>query len=124
MKKTLTVLAATTSLVAVLGLPAWSAMRNADETIGQSYAAAFDTARSAVPLVLVSDDDDDDDGYRTGARYEDDDCDDDDDDDDDHDDDDDDDCIGTAQNAAPSGTVAPPQNGLFGSGAQPTVKMN
>ncbi len=55
-------------------------------------------------------------------------------DDDDHrdgdhgDDDDDDDDDGYGRNAsanpAPAGTVAPPANGLFGSGAAPKVKLN
>ncbi|PKQ13111.1 MAG: PepSY domain-containing protein [Alphaproteobacteria bacterium HGW-Alphaproteobacteria-1] len=38
--------------------------------------------------------------------------------------DDDDDDRGNARNPAPAGTVAPPQNGLFGNGAAPTVKVN
>ena len=50
--------------------------------------------------------------------------DDDDDDDDDCDDDDDDECRGGARNPAPAGTVAPPQNGLFGNGAPPQVQVN
>lgn len=44
--------------------------------------------------------------------------------DDDEDDDDDDDDRGAARNPAPAGTVTPPQNGLFGSGAAPKVQMN
>ncbi|MBV0913784.1 PepSY domain-containing protein [Anianabacter salinae] len=41
------------------------------------------------------------------------------------DDDDDDDDYGTAVgNPAPAGTVAPPQNGLFGTGTPPKVKVN
>ncbi len=43
---------------------------------------------------------------------------------DDDDDDDDDDGPGGARNPAPAGTVAPPQNGLFGKGAPPKVKVN
>ena len=41
----------------------------------------------------------------------------------DDEDDDDDDRAG-ARNPAPSGTVAPPSNGLFGNGAAPKVQMN
>jgi hypothetical protein len=64
--------------------------------------------------------------WREGARRR---HDDDDDDDDDHDDDDDDDCEdddcrGGAGNPAPAGSVAPPQNGLFGNGAPPQVQVN
>jgi len=39
----------------------------------------------------------------------------------DHEDDDD---RGGARNPAPAGTVAPPQNGLFGNGAPPQVQVN
>ena len=38
--------------------------------------------------------------------------------------DDDDDDRGGARNPAPAGTVAPPQNGLFGNGAPPQVQVN
>ena len=37
---------------------------------------------------------------------------------------DDDDDRGGARNPAPAGTVAPPQNGLFGNGAPPQVQVN
>ena len=37
---------------------------------------------------------------------------------------DDDDDRGDARNPAPAGTVAPPQNGLFGNGAPPQVQVN
>ncbi|MBC7133829.1 MAG: PepSY domain-containing protein [Roseovarius sp.] len=40
----------------------------------------------------------------------------------DHEDDDDD--RGGARNPAPAGSVAPPQNGLFGTGAAPKVQVN
>ena len=33
-------------------------------------------------------------------------------------------CRGGARNPAPAGTVAPPQNGLFGNGAPPQVQVN
>lgn len=39
-------------------------------------------------------------------------------------DEDDDDDRGGASNPAPAGTVAPPQNGLFGNGAPPQVQVN
>ena len=86
------------------------------------------------------DHDDDDDDYRGSDRDDDDDHDDDeygdsgrDDDGDDHDndgdsrgsgDDDDDDVGGAANNPAPAGSVAPPQNGLFQNGTPPRVQLN
>lgn len=123
MKKTLTLLVASTALTAAIGVPAWSAMQSfADEGLRPS-AALFDGRPQAMPLVLASDDDDDDDhGWREGSRRGHDD--DDDDDDESDDDDDDDDCRGGASNPAPAGTVAPPQNGLFGNGAPPQVQVN
>ncbi|MDF1600283.1 hypothetical protein PZ895_10965 [Mesorhizobium sp. YIM 152430] len=123
MKKTLTLLVASTALTAAIGVPAWSAMQSPPDVL-RSVAALFDDAPQAMPLVLASDDDDnDDDRWRDGSRRGHDD-DDDDDDDDCDDDDDDDDCRGGARNPAPAGTVAPPQNGLFGNGAPPQVQVN
>jgi hypothetical protein len=81
------------------------------------------TAPQTDPLILIDHDDDDDDDERGEHRSrglfglffggDDDDCD-----DDDHrrGDDDDDDCRGSMQRAAPAGTVAPPDNGLFDTG--------
>jgi hypothetical protein len=136
MKKTLILLAATTALSAAIAAPTWSAMR-ASNSESLPFAAVLEADQDAMPLILASSDDDDDRKYRNGARYEDDDDDDndrkyrsgsrhDDDDDDNGDDcdDDDDDCGNSARNAAPAGTVAPPQNGLFGNGAAPKVQMN
>ena len=120
MKKTLALLAATTALSAAITAPAWSAMRTSNSEF-LPFAAVLEADQDAMSLYLASSDDDDDREYRNGARYEDDD---DDDDDDCDDDDDDDDCGNSARNAAPAGTVAPPQNGLFGNGAAPKVQMN
>ena len=122
MKKTLTLLVASTALTAAIGVPAWSAMQAPADGVLRPIAALFDDAPQAMPLVLASDDDDDDDRWRDGSRRGHDD--DDDDDDDCDDDDDDDDCRGGARNPAPAGTVAPPQNGLFGNGAPPQVQVN
>ena len=123
MKKTLTLLVASTALTAAIGVPAWSAMQAPADGGLRPFAALFEESPQAMPLVLASDDDDDDDrGWREGSRRGHDD--DDDDDDDDCDDDDDDDCRGGARNPAPAGTVAPPQNGLFGNGAPPQVQVN
>ena len=123
MRKTLTLLVASTALTAAIGLPAWSAMHApADESL-RPVAAPFEERAQALPLILASDDDDDDNrGYVQSSRRGHDD--DDDDDDDDCDDDDDDECRGGARNPAPAGTVAPPQNGLFGNGAPPQVQVN
>jgi hypothetical protein len=121
MKKTLTLLIASTALTAAIGVPAWSAMTTPRDIFSPAISAVFDGAQETLPLVFVSDDDDDDDDdheYRNGSRY------DDDDDDDCDDDDDDEECNGSARNPAPAGTVAPPQNGLFGTGAPPQVQVN
>jgi len=118
MKKTLTLLLASTAIAAVVGIPAWSA-RHASEPAGpQPVTAPVGVGAKAMPLVLASDDDDDDDrSYRASSRRghdnDDDDCD-----EDDHD------CCGGASNPAPAGSVAPPQNGLFGNGAPPQVRVN
>jgi hypothetical protein len=119
MKKTLAMLVATTALTTAIGLPAWSAMRTQAEGEERPFAGVFNDGQEALPLILVSDDDDDDDEHRRRSGH-----DNDDDDDCDDDDDDDDDCRGGARNPAPAGTVAPPQNGLFGNGAPPQVQVN
>ena len=122
MKTTLALLVASTALTAAIGVPAWSAMSGSAATGDRSLAAPFDAGREGLSPIFVSDDDDDDDhhGYRRSYGR-------DDDDDDDHDCDDDDDddegCLG-AGNPAPAGSVVPPANGLFGSGAPPQVKVN
>lgn len=117
MRKTLTLLVASTALTAAIGLPAWSAMHApADESVWP-VATPFEERAQALPLILASDDDDDDNrGYvQSSQRGHD---------DDDGDDDDDDECLGGARNPAPAGAVAPPQNGLFGNGAPPQVQVN
>jgi ABC-type Zn2+ transport system substrate-binding protein/surface adhesin len=127
MKKTLTLLIASTALTAAIGVPAWSAMTTPRDTFSPAISAELEDAQETLPLVFVSDDDDDDDEdheYRNGSRYDDDDDDDDDDDCDDEDEDEDEECNGSARNPAPAGTVAPPQNGLFGTGAPPQVQVN
>lgn len=123
MKKTIALLLASTAVTVAIGVPAWSAMRvPQDSAAPQPSASLFDDGQEALPLIFVSDDDDDDDEdrkYRRSSRHNDDD-------DDDHEDDDDDDDDDTSRgtlNPAPAGTVAPPQNGLFGNGAPPQVKV-
>ncbi len=138
MKKTLTLLAATTALSVAIGVPAWSTIRAADDGAGSPLAAIVQAGQDARPIILARGDDDDDHKSHNGSHYEDDDGDDDDhrhghrhgaghDDDDDDDCDghrDDDECTGSARNAAPAGSVAPPKNGLFGNGAAPTARVN
>ena len=119
MKKTLLLLVASTALTAAIGVPAWSAMHAPADGGNLPFTALFEEGEKTTPLVLASDDDEDRrlrDGSRRGH--------DDDDDDDDEDCDDDDDCRGSAPNPAPAGTIAPPQNGLFGNGAPPQVQVN
>lgn len=129
MKRTLTILVASTALTAAIGLPAWGAMR---ALIGdaQPLAEITDAGKEALPLVLASDDDDgedrrsvrrshdedDDREFRRSSRYGHD--------EDDDDDDDDDDDGGRGRNPAPAGSIAPPQNGLFGTGSPPKVQVN
>ncbi len=124
MRKTLTRLVASTALTAVIGTTAWSAMHAAPDGSSRPFAAIFADSAQALPLILASNDDDDRRWRETSRRSHDDDDDDDHDDDDDCDDDVDDDCRGGARNPAPAGTVAPPQNGLFGNGAPPQVQVN
>jgi len=119
MRKTLTLLVASTALTSAIGLPAWSAMHApADESV-RPIAAPFEERTQALPLILASDDDDDNHGSIQSPRRGHDD-----DDDDDCEDDDDDECRGGAPNPAPAGAVAPPRNGLFGNGAPPQVQVN
>lgn len=118
MKKILTVIAASTALGVVIGLPAWSAMHHDGEHFVLREAGRFDLARSddarsdrehgRSRLWLASDDDDD--RGHNRVRYE--------------DDDDDDGRSGMQANPAPVGTVSPPSNGLFGNGTPPRVQVN
>jgi hypothetical protein len=117
MKKTLTILVATTALSTAIGIPAWSAIQAPEGEGHRPLAALFEGDSQTLPLVLASDDDDR--RWWKGARRG---HDDDDDEYEDDDDDEDDDDRGGARNPAPVGTVAPPQNGLFGNGAPPQVK--
>ena len=119
--KTLTLLAASTALTAALGLPAWSAMHSPAQTgAASSISSLIAGDEATAKLILVEgdeEDDDDDEGGRKNRR-----SDDDDDDEDECDDDDDDGCGTAAAAPAPAGSIAPPQNGLFGTGT-PQVKV-
>lgn len=122
MKRTFAILFASTALTVGVGLPAWSAMHDAPRPQA-SRDAVDDASDEGANLLFASDDSrrDRDHGRRIGRG----------DDDDDHgegddDDSDDDDGYrrGAAAGRAPAGTVAPPNNGLFGSGAAPKVQVN
>tara|TARA_R110002012_G_scaffold159002_2_gene320631 strand:+ start:1359 stop:1730 length:372 start_codon:yes stop_codon:yes gene_type:complete len=123
MRKILILLATSSALTAAIGLPAWSALQAPTDANSQSFAAFFEDAAQTLPLILASNDD----GhsfFKNSRRRHDHDDDDDHDDSDDDNDDCDGGCRGGAPNPAPAGTVAPPQNGLFGSGAAPKVQVN
>ncbi|WP_019953306.1 hypothetical protein [Yoonia vestfoldensis] len=121
MKKTLTLLVASTALTAVIGTTGWSAMATAPNAIQRPLTTLYEDGAKSLPVILASDDDGDDDDENHGARR---DHGDDDHDEDCEDDDDDDDCIGGAPDPATAGTAAPPQNGLFGNGAPPQAQVN
>ncbi len=127
MKRTFAILFASTALTVGVGLPAWSAMHDAPRPQA-SREAVDDASDESANLLFASDDGrrDRDHGRRLGRGDNDDHDDDDHDDGDDNDDDDDDDGYrsGAAAGPAPAGTVAPPNNGLFGSGAAPKVQVN
>ena len=122
MKKTFALLAAGTALSALVGFPAFSGLRDNGCSRDLGCATSLDATGAERALRVADDDHDDDDAFRWlwkfRERHGDDDHDDDD------DDDDDDDYGRGAPKAAPAGTVAPPQNGLFVPGATPTVKVN
>ena len=123
MKKTFALLALSTALTTTLtsasALPAWSAMRPvAESTITQPFMTEFvanqDGVQNALPRIFLSeyeseDDDNDDDNNRSSGEDDDDEC--------------EGGCSGSARNPAPVGTVTPPKNGLFGTGA-PKVQLN
>lgn len=110
MRMTLALLAATTALTAAVGLPALSAVCALPLTEDARSEVADESPE--LRFLLASNDEEDED-----------------DDDDEEGDDDDDECDGTqvcrrSSNPAPSGSVPPPQNGLFGNGAPPTAQVN
>jgi len=115
MNKTLMILVASTALTASVAVPAWSSITN---RVDGASSAAIESDTQSQHMMFASNDDDDD-GYRRryGADH---------DGDDDHGrgHDDDDDYGGGANNAAPAGTVAPPENGLFQGGVRPIVRTN
>lgn len=113
MNRTLCLLAASTAIAAALGLPAFSAITDPFLSDGRGDLAAAQNQPAAAVVTLASNDDDDDEGHEE-----------DDDEDDDGDCEEDDDECGPAAGPTPAGTVAPPPNGLFGTGAPPVVQVN
>ena len=133
MKKTVTLLVASTALSATLGLAAWSGPSVPLYGIPLDAASAGTDTSNTPSLMFVSDDDNERHGWLRWLGDDDDDdddeCEDDDDDDDRRknkydDDDDDDDCGGITNTPGAAGTVAPPQNGLFGTDTPPQVQVN
>lgn len=121
MKKTISLLIATTGLTAVLAMPAWSAFEEAINKAAQAEALTSDAPQGASPLMQLSDNDADDDNDHEGNSYR-----------SKHDDDDegeDDDCdeaktCADVGNPSRAGDAAPPANGLFGDGKAPKVDVN
>lgn len=107
MKTTLALLAASTAFTVWMGLPAISAT-SLPPAPANPIAEVMNSG--ALPLVLIDSDEEDEDD-----NDEDDDC---------GDDDEDGAACGDTANPAPAGTVAPPSNGLFGTGAPPKVQVN
>lgn len=117
MKKLSLVLSAA-ALTAAFGLPAWSALQSSSPEGASSLRALLDSAAGLRPLVLADNDDGDEDDAAEGGRasrshVEDDDA---------QDCEEDDGGCSAAAPAAPAGSLAPPQNGLFGSGT-PRVQV-
>lgn len=122
MKPTLAILLASTALTLGFAIPAWSVMHDGPQSQASRHATE-DASGSSAHFLLASDDDrsDDDEGRRMSRSG--------DDDDEDEESDEEDDgegqgSIGAAPGAAQTGTVVPPNNGLFGNGAAPKVKVN
>ena len=105
--KTLTLILASAALTAAIGLPAWSAMQDAAESDSATpLSSLMGSEQTARPIILAdseaSDDEDENEGTSKRAD-DDDDC-----------EEDEGNCGSAAAAPAPAGSVAPPQNGLFG----------
>jgi hypothetical protein len=113
MKKTLTLLAASTALTAAIGIPAWSAIRAPKDAGSRPVALSVEDGAPATPIILASDDEDEDEEDADDGDDDDEDC-----------EDDDDACDEERAGPEPAGSVAPPRNGLFGDGAPPQAQVN
>jgi hypothetical protein len=124
MKTILAVLFASTALSAGAAIPTPGDAGAQGNAAAIAAAAAGPSAAQGVLLLAERDEDheggwfrrlfDDDDDDRRGRHGDDDECD---------DDDEGGNCRG-GMNPAPAGTVAPPANGLFNSGAAPKAQVN
>lgn len=68
MKKTLTLLVASTALTAAIGLPALSAIYAPDGEGPRPFSAVFENDAQALPFILASSHDDDDHYSETSGR--------------------------------------------------------
>jgi hypothetical protein len=118
MTKTLMILVASTALTAALGVPAWSAMHAPAQTEAAPLSLLLSGGEPVEKLILADADEGDDEGANVTRRA----AQGDDEDDDSECDDEDGSCGAGAPAAAPAGSVAPPQNGLFGTGT-PQVQV-
>ncbi|WP_136646374.1 hypothetical protein [Tabrizicola sp. YIM 78059] len=124
MTSRLSLLVASSALTLTLGLPALAASQGRGAATVQCSSvctAVFSSDDGSTQVIRVSGDDDDEDEGGWGQLWQDDDEGDDCDEEDDEDEDDDCGGAGARGNPAPAGTVAPPANGLFGSGAPPVA---
>lgn len=119
MKRTLAIVLVSASLVAGIGLPAWSMMRGADQPEGTADAISAASRASGIVAVPISGDEGVDHGQEHSRRRSGD--------GEDHDqgdDEDGDDAEGGNVGPGPAGSVAPPNNGLFGTGTAPKAQVN
>ncbi len=124
MKTTSAILLASTALTLGFAIPAWSVMHDAPQSQASRHATEDSSSGSAHSLLVSDDGRSDDDEGRRMSRSEDDDDDDDDSDEEDDDDGEGQGSTGAAAGPAQTGTVIPPNNGLFGNGAAPKIKVN
>lgn len=107
--KSLSLIFASAALTAAIVLPAWSAMKEAAEgNAATRLTSLFGSDEATRPMILADSDDHDDEeaGAAATRRASDEDeeaC-----------DEDEGSCKSSARAPAPAGSVAPPQNGLFG----------
>lgn len=115
MSKTLSLILASAALAGVAAVPAWSAMHPSSPVLQVRPLDALFSGTDASRLTVLVDDDEDEDGNTARASSGDDaseDC-----------EEEDGGCGGAAASQpAPAGSVPPPQNGLFGTGA-PQVQV-
>ena len=116
MTKTLALLAATTALAATIALPVPGRALSASDFLHHPFGSLAQVGRNTVSFLHHEDDDDDHGSVRRRQRHDDDDgaC---------GGDDDDHASQPCTTTTAPASTT-PPQNGLFGNGTPPRVRVN